>query len=754
MAALAGALRADVEANVASFKKNMNDAADSVDRFGNRASKSAKKVGDASAFSLQNMRSLAQVAGVAAFGAFTKSAIEGAAAAERFDAQIENVFGDNAGQVKDWAKSASDSLGEVDDNLQSAVVNFGLVFQAAVPLKAQAAGLSETFAGLAVDLARFKGVDTAAAAEALQKGLQGSTRGLHEFGIELTEAQVNNRAVQMGLAQTADRVSEGAKVQARANLIWAQTTKVQGYAAKQAGTTAGEYARLQKEVDDLSDAFGATLIPIILHLTEDISDLWNAWLGGFAEVGKAVGDLELRMKFGFNNPELEKQIKLFHDNKGAIDETAAAAKAAAPTLKDMGKASDFTASKKRGEEFILESAQMEQAAASFAKNLDPLAEKIVDTELRADALVVSIHKQIQAVKEAGLSSKDEEQSLTNLNAALARVVDWRDAVTQSVIAQDRAEQNLLDAQATSARQEMQDRISQFHEAAGASGNLSGRQQDAVDTERNLAKVRVDSATQLAGLESERAKATADNDANEVERLDGLIAQQKEYDDLVNTTSAAQLSAQKELSDLVNAGRSAFAGSLADLGKGVVAAGAQFDFKGWAGSFVQNLAGAMIDKESDVLTDNLFDFLGLGKKKQEVDTINAKTLNVSGSGGAGGGGTGNGLIDGITTGFKAAGGDKAAGSGGGLWGMVGSWVGGLFSGAHAEGGFVPPGHWGTKQEDEPVWGGRHGVTVQPTAQSASGGGNVYMTVVADDPNSFRHSSRQISRGLRRGVLASG
>lgn len=83
----------------------------------------------------------------------------------------------------------------------------------------------------------------------------------------------------------------------------------------------------------------------------------------------------------------------------------------------------------------------------------------------------------------------------------------------------------------------------------------------------------------------------------------------------------------------------------------------------------------------------------------------------------------------------------------LGGLLKGAVSSLFSGAHAKGGYIPPGHWGVVGEKgpEPAYGGRNGLTVVPN----SGGGGVtqVFNISTPDANSFRRSARQIQRSAK-------
>lgn len=79
----------------------------------------------------------------------------------------------------------------------------------------------------------------------------------------------------------------------------------------------------------------------------------------------------------------------------------------------------------------------------------------------------------------------------------------------------------------------------------------------------------------------------------------------------------------------------------------------------------------------------------------------------------------------------------------LGGILKGAVKDLFSGGHAAGGFIPPGHWGIVGEKgpEPAFGGKTGMTVQPNGR---GGVTIVQNIQTPDYGAFRQSRRQLAR----------
>jgi hypothetical protein len=106
-----------------------------------------------------------------------------------------------------------------------------------------------------------------------------------------------------------------------------------------------------------------------------------------------------------------------------------------------------------------------------------------------------------------------------------------------------------------------------------------------------------------------------------------------------------------------------------------------------------------------------------------------------------------LADGLTSLIKGALGDLGSlfggGGGGGASAGIGSFLGSLFGGFFADGGYLPPGKWGIAGErgPEPIFGGRTGMTIQP-----NGGGGISVV------NNFTLPAGGITRETQQQIAA--
>jgi hypothetical protein len=99
---------------------------------------------------------------------------------------------------------------------------------------------------------------------------------MRRFGVDMSAAAVNAKALAMGLKATEKALTQADKVQARYAILLEQTTTAQGDAARTADTFAGKQRRLGAEVEDLKAKVGTFLM--------GAADGFLSFLGGVVDV--------------------------------------------------------------------------------------------------------------------------------------------------------------------------------------------------------------------------------------------------------------------------------------------------------------------------------------------------------------------------------------------------------------------------------------------------------------------------------------
>ena len=252
--------------------RNLTPSGAGLEQIGQQATKSTDAL---------NKAALAGgVVGVALTAGIAKSVDAASNLAEATSA-VEQVFGDAAASIDAFAKSASETVFLSERAAKEAAVSLGSLVQAAGLTGEAAAGMSKDLIVAAADLASFFNAagGTEEALQAIRAGLSGESEPLRRFNIFITEAEVAAKALQLGLAGANGELSEGAKIQARAALIFEKMGAAQGDAERTSKGLANSQRQLQSSVEDASAAVGVLFLPAITAAVHGITALADGFTG-------------------------------------------------------------------------------------------------------------------------------------------------------------------------------------------------------------------------------------------------------------------------------------------------------------------------------------------------------------------------------------------------------------------------------------------------------------------------------------------
>jgi hypothetical protein len=187
------------------------------------------------------------------------------------------VFGSAQGSVVAFSETTAESLGISQAAALEATAGFGAMAQSAGLSEKASADLSVDLVKLAGDMASFNNQDPTEMLERLRSGLAGEAEPLRRFGVFISEARVETEAYASGIAKAGEELTDAQKVQARFNIIMADTAKQQGDFARTVGTSLPNQMRVLKaQLIDTAASLGQQLLPALLDLAKAFQDLLPA----------------------------------------------------------------------------------------------------------------------------------------------------------------------------------------------------------------------------------------------------------------------------------------------------------------------------------------------------------------------------------------------------------------------------------------------------------------------------------------------
>jgi hypothetical protein len=232
---------------------------------------------------LERFRGLGALAGTVVAGSLAQMARQSVATASDINestSKVGVVFGQSSRAVLEFGETSARALGISKASALEAAGTFGNLFVALKLPQAEASKMSVRMVQLAADLASFNNATPEEALEALRSGLVGETEPLRKFGVNLNDATLRQKALEMGLISTTkETLPPAIKAQASYALILEQTKVAQGDFARTSDGLANQQRILQARTSDLAGAIGSQLLPAI-----------NGTLGALLSMADFIGE--------------------------------------------------------------------------------------------------------------------------------------------------------------------------------------------------------------------------------------------------------------------------------------------------------------------------------------------------------------------------------------------------------------------------------------------------------------------------------
>lgn len=206
---LAFAIRAVNEAS-----KALKEVGDDIDGLSGKAEGGDKKVGGFGS-TLKNVGTIAggiiAAQGLSKVGGLFTSAVGAASDLNEALSKSNNIFGENAKAIEDWAEDGARNFGLAKGEALTAASTFGNMFTQMGVGTDEAAAMSKQITELAADFASFHNADITSVIDAQSAAFRGEYDSLQRFLPLINAAAVEAKAAEMGLVDYAVSASEVAE---------------------------------------------------------------------------------------------------------------------------------------------------------------------------------------------------------------------------------------------------------------------------------------------------------------------------------------------------------------------------------------------------------------------------------------------------------------------------------------------------------------------------------------------------------------
>lgn len=275
-----GCLNFDTNINSEGFEKGLKSLSDMVGDIKPKLKSLAMAV--TAAFSVKKLVD------------FGRQSIETASDLAEVQNVVNTAFGESKQKMEDFADTAVKTYGiskltakQTGSNFMAMAAGMGLANDSA-------SDMAMALTGLSADMASFYNVGQDVASTALKSIFTGETETLKQFGIVMTDANLQAYALSKGITKSTADMSQAEKVQLRYNYVMSQTALAQGDFAKTSDSWANQTRILSEQWKEFGATIGTVLMNVLLPAVKAINSLLSQLIALAQRAARALSEA-----FGF-----------------------------------------------------------------------------------------------------------------------------------------------------------------------------------------------------------------------------------------------------------------------------------------------------------------------------------------------------------------------------------------------------------------------------------------------------------------------
>lgn len=225
---------------------------------------------------------------------FGRQSIETASDLAEVQNVVDTAFGESKQKMEDFADTAVKTYGiskltakQTGSNFMAMAAGMGLANDSA-------SDMAVALTGLSADMASFYNVGQDVASTALKSIFTGETETLKQFGIVMTDANLQAYALSKGITKSTADMSQAEKVQLRYNYVMSQTALAQGDFAKTSDSWANQTRILSEQWKEFGATIGTVLMNVLLPAVKAINSVLSQLISLAQGAAKALSEA-----FGF-----------------------------------------------------------------------------------------------------------------------------------------------------------------------------------------------------------------------------------------------------------------------------------------------------------------------------------------------------------------------------------------------------------------------------------------------------------------------
>jgi len=263
-----------------------------------RSNRKAAEATDDAEESMGGFAHGAGVAGVAAVGIAGALVAAGmrigdyAAKLDLLKKKTATVFGDQLGDVQQWADKSAHAMGLTKGEAAGLAAGLGDLLVPMGFTRKAAADMATQTVGLSGALAEWSGGTKSAAevTDILSAAFMGERDGLNALGISITQAEVDAELLANGQQNLTGKQLQQAEATATQKLIMEKSTDAQKAFANGAGSLARQTAESRAKLKEMGETLATKAAPVLLKVATFTNDKVIPALFKAGDVAKKLGD--------------------------------------------------------------------------------------------------------------------------------------------------------------------------------------------------------------------------------------------------------------------------------------------------------------------------------------------------------------------------------------------------------------------------------------------------------------------------------
>ncbi len=217
--------------------------------------------------------------------AFGKQAVALASDLQEVQNVVDTAFGSMAYKMEEFADKSIEMYGISKLSAKQTGSTFMAMARGMKISSDSASDMAIQLTALSADMSSFYNVSQDVASTALKSVFTGETETLKQFGIVMTQANLQQFAYENGIKANISSMSQAEQVQLRYMYVMKQTSMVQGDFARTSDSWANQTRMLSENWKEFLSILGSGLIQVLLPLVQILNEL----LKGLIKIAKAIG---------------------------------------------------------------------------------------------------------------------------------------------------------------------------------------------------------------------------------------------------------------------------------------------------------------------------------------------------------------------------------------------------------------------------------------------------------------------------------